>query len=185
MALAQRLMTSLILVEDSSSDLPVLRLNTRGGGGARPRTGSSSSSSSSNSVPMYLPLSLLPKHLFGCLPHLASPGMQFTLRPSMTVAILAYLSDNKFLSPKAKAFLEANIGQWINLAEIKNVPEVLSEENVKLLRRVPEFLTAEEDAVYQRLYLVWRIRIAFRQHFTVKIALSPDVKTVYPDYRFV
>ena len=167
LALAQDLMTSLILIDDSSFELPISP-NSRNG----------------VVVPLYLPLSLRPKLLFGCLPHLASPGMMFSLRPAIMISIMAFLSGNKHLVEKAEAFLVANRGQWINLNDVTKIPEVLSEETVKLLRRVPQFLTDEENVVYAKLFLVSRLRLAFRKEFLVKLPLSPNLKSVFADYRF-
>ena len=165
LALAQRLMTSLILVGQSGVELPSLPNDPN--------------------VPLYLPVAMQPRHLFGCLPHLASPGMMFTLRPAMMVAVIAYLSGNKLLVEQAEAFLKSHAGQWIKLDDVTKVPEVLSEETVKLLHRVRDFLTDEERLVYDRLYLIWRLRLAFRKDFTLKMANLPDLKGVFPDYRFL
>ena len=167
LALAQKIMTSLLLIKDPSFELPVSPTNRNG-----------------VAAPRYLPLSLLPKFLFGCLPHLVSPGMMFSLRPAIMVAIIAFLSGNEHLVETAKTFLEANMGKWINLDDVAKIPEVLSVETVKLLKLVPQFLTNKENGVYAKLFQVCRLRLAFRKEFQVTLPLIPDVKNVLPDHRF-
>ena len=163
---AQDLMTSLILINNSSSQLPISP-NSRDG----------------LEVPNYLPLSLHPEILFGCLPHLVSPGMMFTTRPAIMVAIVAFLSGNQYLKKKAETFLLAKKGDWLNLSDVKNFPELLSEETIKLLHRVPQFLTDEENVVYNTLFQVHRLRLANLKSFSVKLPMSPNL-SILADYRF-
>ena len=164
---AQDLMTSLILINNSSSQLPISP-NSRDG----------------LEVPNYLPLSLHPEILFGCLPHLVSPGMMFTTRPAIMVAIVAFLSGNQYLKKKAETFLLAKKGDWLNLGDVKNFPEILSEETVKLLHRVPQFLTDEENKVYNTLFQVHRLRLAFNKQLSVELPLTPNLISKFCDYRF-
>ena len=172
---AEKLITSLISIDDDSfeelstgvSRLKLVRVNSRNG----------------DVIPNYLPLSLRPEILFGCLPHLVSPGMMFTTRPAIMMAIVAFLSGNQNLKEKAETFLLAKKGDWLNLSDVKNFPELLSEETIKLLHRVPQFLTDEENVVYNTLFQVHRLRLANLKSFSVKLPMSPNL-SILADYRF-
>ena len=163
LAIAQGVMTSLVLIEHPS---PSFKLPTF------------------SDSPRFLPMSLYPDLFFSCLPHLGSPGMKFSLRASAMIAVVAFLSGNKYLKDKAEAFLEANKGQWINLDDVTKFPEALSPETVKLLHRVPQFLTEQENDVYAKLFQICRLRLAFDKEFPVNLPQAHDVKTMYRDYRF-
>ena len=173
---AEKLITSLISIDDDSfeelstgvSRLKLVRVNSRNG----------------DVIPNYLPLSLRPEILFGCLPHLVSPGMMFTTRPAIMMAIVAFLSGNQNLKEKAETFLLAKKGDWLNLGDVKNFPEILSEETVKLLHRVPQFLTDEENKVYNTLFQVHRLRLAFNKQLSVELPLTPNLISKFCDYRF-
>ena len=166
LVVAQKLMAGTILIDGDSFELPTY-IGRYG-----------------DVIPLYLPLSLRPVHLFSCLPHLLCPGMKFRLRPSIMLAIVAFLSENQNLKEKAETFLLENKGNWLNLDDVKNTPELLSEETIKLLHRVPQFLTDKENKVYNTLFQVSTLRIALRKQFTVKMPAFPKLMDVLPDHRF-
>eukprot|EP00811_Abedinium_folium_P024894 NODE_3501_length_2026_cov_18.735650.p1 GENE.NODE_3501_length_2026_cov_18.735650~~NODE_3501_length_2026_cov_18.735650.p1 ORF type:complete len:608 (+),score=199.81 NODE_3501_length_2026_cov_18.735650:228-1826(+) len=123
---------------------------------------------------MYLPLGLQNKDLFEMLSHLLLPGMQLSLRPAAMMAILVHLSHNAVLQPRAEGFLEALKGNWIPPVEkAEDYPEVLNTEFVRLLIRVPEFLTDTERALYTRLHRITRMRKAATLKLPVQVGFTP------------
>jgi len=167
LAIAQKLMTHLIVVNEGSESLL--------------------ESHKVDFVPRYLPLSLNDSQLFGCLPHLLYPGMLFSQRPALMMAVVAVICESKYLVGRARSFLDSRKGKWLNLCDVEKIPEVLAEESVKLLSQsaLEEFLTEEEFFVYKRLDQIARLRITMKKEFGIKVAHLPDIKNVYPDYKFV
>jgi hypothetical protein len=134
-------------------------------------------------VPMYLPLGMSDGDLFGYLPHLMSQGMKFSLRPALIMAILCHISDNKHLAERARSFLKSQKGKWLNLNDVVNFPEVISEEMVKLVLQAKEYLVDGEIEVYELLHKISRIRRATRKEYKVTVATHPTVLNVWPDYK--
>jgi len=86
------------------------------------------------------------------------------------LASLAVLSNSSILEPRAHRFLEAWKGQWIPAAEKgEEYPEIFNAEFVKLLVRIPEFLTEPERVFYDRLNLIGRVRGAASLRLQVKV----------------
>lgn len=124
------------------------------------------------------------KDLFAALSHLISPGLLLSLRPAAMVAILAYLSNNPILRPRAEQFLHAWKGKWIPPVEkAEEYPEVLNAEFVRLVVRVPQFLTPEENDLYKHLHLITRVRRAASLHLQVKVGFTPTLQSLTPDFK--
>ena len=166
LAVIQTILTSLVFVGNPFSKLPVCPPNKN----------------DDSEIPLFLPMALHSEVFFSCLAHLASPGMLFTLRPALFIAIVAFLSNNKYLVDKATDFLETQKGKWIDLKNMR--PELLSVETVKLLLSVPQFLTDEENEVFKKLNMVHRLRLALNSKFEMVFPLSPSLNDEYSDWRF-
>jgi len=157
----QALLTRLIVVRSG-----VLPVRTTGG----------------EDAPMYLPLALKGKSLFSLLSHLLLPGMMMSLRPAAMIAILAYLSGNTTLRSRAQAFLASIRGSWIPPVEkAEEYPEILNGEFVRLVVRVPEFLTDDELALYRHLALILRVRRAGKLRVQLKVGFTPTLHELTPD----
>lgn len=137
-------------------------------------------------IPMYLPLAMNDKDLLGALSHLISPGLLLSLRPTAMIAILAYLSNNPVLRPRAERFLTAWRGKWIPAVEkAEEYPEILNAEFVRLVVRVPEFLTEQEHSLYSHLNLINRVRRAATYRLHVKIGFTPSMEKLTPDKKML
>jgi len=125
-------------------------------------------------LPMFVPLALKDKDLFSVLSHLLLPGMMLSLRPAAMLAILAHLSGNAILQPRAQRFLESWKGAWIPpVDKVEEYPEVLNAEFVRLVSRVPEFLTEAEQELYGRLRAITRLRQAASLGLEAEVGFSP------------
>ncbi|KAG8945086.1 hypothetical protein FRC04_001247 [Tulasnella sp. 424] len=96
-----------------------------------------------------LPLSLRPLILFELMPHLVVPGVMFSARPALIMALLATIVGVPFLLEPARVVLENAKGSWIDI----DVPENISYEFARLvLKGSPNDLAVrlndEERAVY-------------------------------------
>merc|ERR1719265_1277119 len=160
----QALLTRLIIIK--GGELPVMQ---DAGGDA---------------APMYVPLALNDMKLFSLLAHLLLPGMMTSLRPAAMLAILAHLSGNATLQPRAKRFLQSIRGNWIpTIDKAEDYPEILNGEFVRLIVRTPEFLTEAEQELYTHLRLILRVRSAGKLRVPVKIGYTPTHHELTPDYK--
>lgn len=144
----QKLLTQLIVVQ--SGTLPVL-----------------------NGVPHYLPLDLASKDFFSILSHLISPGIRFSKRQSALLALLCVNSENALLMKKADSFLNEIRGTWLNMDKIKDIPELVSLEFVKLMAKNQKYLTAEEHELYGRLMYLNKYRSVQPVFLRVKLPFTP------------
>eukprot|EP00746_Dinoflagellata_sp_MGD_P161979 gnl/MRDRNA2_/MRDRNA2_89338_c0_seq1.p1 gnl/MRDRNA2_/MRDRNA2_89338_c0~~gnl/MRDRNA2_/MRDRNA2_89338_c0_seq1.p1 ORF type:complete len:1020 (-),score=179.88 gnl/MRDRNA2_/MRDRNA2_89338_c0_seq1:199-3189(-) len=137
-------------------------------------------------VPMYVPLALSDTKLFSLLAHLLLPGMMTSLRPAAMLAILAHLSGNATLQPRAKRFLESIRGKWIPaIDKAEDYPEILNGEFVRLIVRAPEFLTEAEQKLYAHLRLILRVRSAGKLRVPVKVGYTPTHQELTPDHKIL
>lgn len=137
-------------------------------------------------APMYLPLALKDKDFFALLSHLLLPGMMTSLRPAAMLAILAHLSGNATLQPRAKRFLESIRGNWIPpIEKVEDYPEILNGEFVRLVVRAPEFLTESELALYKHLGLILRVRRAGKLRVAPKVGYTPTHHELTPDLKIL
>ena len=134
-------------------------------------------------VPEFLPLTLSNGDIFANLPHLFSPGMQFSLKASVLLAALCHLTDNKHLAERARSYLVEQKGKYLSLDDAVNFPEIMAEETVKIMYRIREFLTPREAEVYEVLYRVSRVRRASRMDYSGKFPQRPTVANLWPDYK--
>jgi len=135
-------------------------------------------------VPMYIPLAMNDKTIFSLVSHLLLPGMMTSLRPAAMLAILAHLSGNATLQPRAKQFLESIRGQWIpHIDKAEDYPEVLNGEFVRLVNRASEFLTDAECALYKHLNLILRVRRAGKLCLKLKVGYTPTHHSLTPDFK--
>ena len=160
LAAVQRLLTTVVRVDDAAED-------------ALPEQ---------DGVPQWVPCTLGGADLFGLLPHLALPGLMVTLRPACVIAILAYLSGNAHLAERAEALLTQAKGRWIPaVAKVEEYPEVLSAGFVRLVARVPQFLTEEEVGVYVRAARVLDARAASALRVEVVCGFRPRKGALFAD----
>mmetsp|Transcript_28694 Transcript_28694/g.95261 ORF Transcript_28694/g.95261 Transcript_28694/m.95261 type:complete len:964 (+) Transcript_28694:65-2956(+) len=137
---------------------------------------------SEDEAPMYVPLGLKDKDLFSVISHLLTPGLMLSVRPAAMMAILAHCSGNVVLQGRAKNFLEAWKGKWIPPEEkAEDYPEILNSEFVRLVVRVPEFLTDEERTLYQRLHHITRVRRAANLRLHVCLGFTPKMQDLHAD----
>lgn len=133
-------------------------------------------------APMYVPLALKDQELFATLSHLLLPGLSLSLRPAAMIAILAELSGNALLQPRARRFLEARRGTWIPpIEKAEEYPEILNTEFVRLVVRVPQFLTESERALYCHLQHIIRVRRAAPLKLQVQVGFTPSKAELVPD----
>ncbi|OQS00092.1 ariadne-like ring finger protein [Thraustotheca clavata] len=121
----------------------------------------------------YLPLGLSDRDLFTFLPHLVFPGMSFTLRGAVILAILCALSEHSLLKNRAANFLYAVKGTWLPLENVVSIPEIVSLEFIKLMHRSREYLTEEECRVYDQLHTIYRLRLAAPKELDVAVGYCP------------
>lgn len=133
----------------------------------------------------YIPLAMASRDVFQLVPHLVCPGSLFSLRPSGMLAILAFLANESGpLREQAEQFLEAWKGQWIpSFEKVEDFPEIMAAEFVRLVHRVPQFLTEEEAAVYHRLYKILRLRLAKKAQFTAEVPYIPKLRDETLDHK--
>ncbi|EQC26260.1 hypothetical protein SDRG_15921 [Saprolegnia diclina VS20] len=132
-------------------------------------------------APLYLPVDVSDADLFGCLPHLLSPGMAFSSTGAMVLALLCALSDHRLLAHRARAHLDAKRGHWLHLDRLDMHPEIVSLDFIKLLHRGRAFLTSDEAHVYDVLHTMYRLRLAATKAVDVAVGFIPDKMTWRPD----
>jgi preprotein translocase subunit Sss1 len=100
----------------------------------------------------YLPVELNNRELFKYLPHLISPGMEFSLRASVILASLVVLSKNAVLIDRAKEFLSNVKGKWFDV----DIPENYAYAFARLFHKpeLREYLTLDE---YTAIHLTFVI----------------------------
>jgi hypothetical protein len=126
----------------------------------------------------YVPLSLSNRYLFSVLPHLMAPGSNFSIRPSVIMAIVAYITNNVILKERAKQHLEYHKGNWIDF----ETPENYSGGFINLMLKVPEFLNASEIEFFTFYQKVFGLVINGCTDLTVQLPFSP-YKKVCHDYK--
>ncbi|KAH9126066.1 hypothetical protein AeMF1_003450 [Aphanomyces euteiches] len=134
-------------------------------------------------VPMYIPLDLTDNKLFSYLSHLVVPGTSFSMRGSAIVAMICCSSNVSLLKDRAHGYLESIRGQWIPLHQAEQYPEILSLEFIKLMHRNATYLTQEEMAVYEQLFVVHRMRLAATKNVTVTLGATPTKTRLHPDIK--
>ncbi|AUV58968.1 ariadne-like ring finger protein [Bandra megavirus] len=126
----------------------------------------------------YIPISLSNRYLFSVLPHLIAPGTNFSLRPSLIMATIAYLTNNVILSTRAKEHLEYHKGKWID----QTLPENFTGGFINLMLRVPEFLTESEIEFFKFYQRVFGLLINGSTELIVESPITP-FKNVCHDYK--
>lgn len=151
-------------------------------------------------VPVGIPLALSDEDLFATLSHLLFPGVMFTMRPAIIVAMVAYLGSNVLLKDRAERFLTASKGRLVPLCfenafdvngdwtadamkQFEEYPEVLSVEYINLLNRLPQFLTQGEKRFYERALELLRLRRAAKKKLTVQVGFTPKKTKAMPDVK--
>jgi len=135
-----------------------------------------------------IPSTLDDRKLFSLLSHLVIPGTMFSLRPSLIMAMIAYLSGNVTLKDRAERLLLSLKGKWIALDDLESFPEFLSVPFVKLVTRCDramhgQLLSVRETAFYHRLYRVYRVRSARPKEFELAIGFAPKLTESRPDFK--
>lgn len=132
---------------------------------------------------IYLPLNVDNSDLFRLLPHLICPGTEFSLRPAAIIALLAMRSNNAFLCKRAEEYLESIRGKWINVSDPDKWPENFSYQFVLLVHKAPQFLTTEENELYNKLYRIVRLKSNLKKKLPVRVGYTPTLDTPIPDLR--
>eukprot|EP01083_Nonionella_stella_P041325 112037_1 len=135
-----------------------------------------------------IPYSLNNKRFFSLLSHLVIPGTMFTLRPTLIMSMIAYLSGNVILKERAKEILLENKGKWITLDKLEDFPEFISVPFVKLVVRCNKamehmLLTDDEAVFYNKLYKIYRVRLTRPKLFDVKIGFTPKLANINHDFK--
>lgn len=126
----------------------------------------------------YIPLSLPNKQFFGTLPHLTAPGTLFTMRQSLIMAALAFITNNTILEKRAEEHLQYNKGKWIDTSNADNYAGGF----INLMLKVPEFLTNEEIEFLKFYQRVYGLVINGTTDITVELPFAPYKKVCY-DYK--
>jgi len=135
-----------------------------------------------------IPASMDNEKFFALLSHLVIPGTKFTRRPTLIMAMIAYLSGNAVLKDRAEALLLKYKGKWISLNKLETFPEFLSVPFVKLVTRCNQamdgrLLTETETAFYARLFRVYRVRLARPKPFDLMVGFTPKLDDVNADVK--
>lgn len=133
---------------------------------------------SKNLPDRWLPSSMPADELFKCLPHLICPGTLYSLRPAAILAVIAVVTES-ILQFQAEIFLENSKGKWINF----ELPENSSFEFVKLVTKVPQFLTTAEVSTLSFLRDIGSVGAAVNAKLNV-ITSAECQKVVRPDRKF-
>lgn len=144
-----------------------------------PKTNEQELDSKGRPIPLkYIPLSLPNKYLFSILPHLIAPGSNFSLRPSMILATVAYITNNQILKDRAKNHLEYHKGKWID----QSLPENYTGGFINLMLRVPEFLIDEEISFFKFYQKVFGLLINGSTELDIDMPFTP-YKKVCNDFK--
>ncbi|AGF85732.1 hypothetical protein QJ854_gp050 [Moumouvirus goulette] len=132
-----------------------------------------------NPMPIkYIPLSLPNRYLFSVLPHLIAPGSNFSMRPSLILATVAYLTNNVILKDRAAQHLEYHKGKWID----QSLPENYTGGFINLMLRVPEFIADSEIDFFRFYQKVFGFIINGSTELSVESPITP-FKKVCHDYK--
>lgn len=126
----------------------------------------------------YLPLGLDNFDLFSSLPHLIAPGLKFTTRASIFIALLCYVNENSLLKDRAEIFLKEKIGKWYD----PETPENYTYEFMSWWLKAPQFLTPEEEKSFKILTLYSSFRFNLPSQIELKVPYSPH-GGLYPDHK--
>ncbi len=126
----------------------------------------------------YIPLSISNKYLFNILPHLMAPGSFLSLRSSILMAAISYVTSNVYLKDRAREHLEHHKGKWIDF----ELPENYAGEFSKLMLRVPEFLTEKEVMILTDAKKFYGLSLNEKTEFILKKSITP-FKKVCNDYK--
>ncbi|AGC01590.1 vWFA domain-containing protein [Acanthamoeba polyphaga moumouvirus] len=126
----------------------------------------------------YVPLSLPNRYLFSVLPHLMAPGSNFSMRPSLILATIAYLTNNVILKDRAVQHLEYHKGKWID----QSLPENYTGGFINLMLRVPEFIAESETDFFRFYQKVFGFIINGSTELSVELPITP-FKKVCHDYK--
>ncbi|KAG8918376.1 hypothetical protein FRC01_001897, partial [Tulasnella sp. 417] len=123
----------------------------------------------------WLPLSLPPLHLFELMPHLVVPGVMFSARPALIMALLATIVGVPFLLEPARVVLEKAKGSWIDI----DVPENISYEFGRfVLQGTPNDLavrlTDEERAFYEGMRKYKLLELNLKAELTASTGWTPS-----------
>ncbi|OQR88309.1 vWFA domain-containing protein [Achlya hypogyna] len=134
-------------------------------------------------TPAYLPSAMADSDLFRYLPHLLCPGVTFSTRGSVVLALLCALSEHALLGHRARAHLNAIRGTWLPLDSIAAFPELVSLEFVKIVHRGREYLTPAEAHVYDTLHTIYRLRLGATKAVDIATGFVPTAATWHPDHK--
>ena len=142
-----------------------------------------------------VPESLGNRRFFSLLSHLVVNGTMFTLKPTLIMCCIAYLSGNVLLKNRAKELLMENKGKWILLHKLTDFPEFISVPFMKLVIRcnkqmlkdtqgIESILTNDELLFYRYLYKIYRIRLSKPKTFSIETGFIPkNINDIRRDYK--
>lgn len=126
----------------------------------------------------YLPIGLENDDLFSTLPHLIAPGLKFSRRASLFVALLCYVNDNIIFKERAEGFLRSNIGTWYD----KDAPENYTYEFMSWWLKAPQFLTDDERQRFTLLTDYSSLLFNMKSRVDVTISYTPNGEYL-PDHK--
>eukprot|EP00923_Selenidium_pygospionis_P012393 GHVN01020945.1.p1 GENE.GHVN01020945.1~~GHVN01020945.1.p1 ORF type:complete len:1007 (+),score=160.41 GHVN01020945.1:1088-4108(+) len=124
------------------------------------------------------------KQFFSIIPHLCSEGIIFSLRGSLILAGLAYLSGNVLLKDKAESFLNSSKGKWAS-TEFDTYPENGSVGFIFLANRLKQFLTEAECHKYTELKQIYTMKGLLNKQFELQLPWAPSINEVYDDEKIL
>ncbi len=108
-----------------------------------------------NNTKEYIPLNCSHSSFFSILSHLLCPGIKFSQKPSILIAMMLFLNKTPVLMDKAKEYLQMSVGKWLDFTKVVNYPEITSYsyQYIKFLTHpeLQQFLTKEEFLIYNQL----------------------------------
>ena len=127
----------------------------------------------------YLPLALSSKRIFALLPHLISPGIEFSHRASIIMATISVITNSAILKDRAQRFLEWSKGKWFQ----DDVPENFSASFMYLMLKYKDALTNEEIAIFTKLKNILGLVLNRKSSIRVKIPFSPSMNDIHKDHK--
>jgi hypothetical protein len=130
----------------------------------------------------YVPTCMPDNKFFSHLSHLMCPGTLFSMKASAIMAIVAYLSENPNFVNRADHYLNGLRGRWLSIDKIDDNPELLNASFVKLVERVPMFLTDKENAFYKKYQSYVRLKSVMNLDVNMRLSWIPLKNTTYCDF---
>jgi hypothetical protein len=130
----------------------------------------------------YVPTCMPDNKFFSHLGHLMCRGTSFDTKASATIAIIAYLSENPIFVNRANHYLSGLRGRWLAIDNIPDNPQLMNATFIKLIERVPMFLTDKENSFYKKYQSYVRLKSVLNLDINMRISWIPLNGSNYCDY---